>query len=83
MKCHAIDNVPKLGLPEGFPTVIIKIQLIPFAAPRFSIISDTLFSSRRLTARLKISHRNSSPPFLPYSNQIVPNSLKMSCKTLK
>lgn len=50
---HAINNVPRLGLLERFLTVIVKIQLIPFAAPRFSIISDKLSLSGYLTARLK------------------------------
>lgn len=53
IKRPAINNVPRLGLLERFLTVIVKIQLIPFAAPRFSIISDKLSLSGYLTARLK------------------------------
>lgn len=53
IKCHAVNNVPRLGLLDRFSTVIVKIQRIPFAALRFSMISDKLSLSGYLTARLQ------------------------------
>lgn len=68
IKHHAINNVPRLDLLERFPTVIIKIQLIPFAAPRYSIVSDKLSLSGYLTARLKSVTVTVAYSSLSYSN---------------